>query len=120
MNTLFFFLTFWLFASPVNNSPANDISAEEIAGRFCRCGQENQLPALAKAYTAATTPEAKTKAQGEYGQALRKLHQCINIAEIQQAVRNLPSDKRGQFEKNVQKVMIETCGEVATALQTFR
>jgi len=120
MNTLFLFLTLWLFVSPTNNIPANNISAEEVAGRFCRCGQENQLPALAKAYTTATTPEAKTKAQGEYGQALRKLHQCVNMAEVQLSVRNLPSDQRGQFEKNVQKALIETCGEVATALQTFR
>ncbi len=121
MNNLFFIITFCsAFFSSTQSKVTENIKAEDVAAKFCSCGQQNNLSTLAKAYLDAKTPEAKESAKTAYGVSLRNVQQCVNVNEVQLAVRKLPRDQRVQFEKNVQKILTETCNEIATALRVLR
>lgn len=115
MLSLFFGL---LLSSPFTVN--NNITPEEVASRYCSCAQQNNLVSAAKVFTDTKDVELKEKTKSDYTQSLRKTQECIKMEEIMQAVRQLPSAERGQFEKNVTKVLTETCAEVASALQVLR
>ena len=116
MNTIIMFLGFW--ASFYNTG--NTITAEEVATRYCNCGHENKLPALAKTYVESIDLTAKESAKSEYIQAMRKTQDCIKMDEVQLAVRQLPRPERSQFEKKLMKILTETCSDVASSLQVLK
>ena len=116
MNFIFLILALFNFTS--NN--IGDITADEVAGRYCNCAQQNNLPSAAKSYTEAKDSELKEKAKGDYMVSLRKTQECIKMQEVQDAVRKLPREQRVQFEKNVMKLLTERCNEVALSLQINR
>ncbi len=118
MKTVLFFLSFWAFSS--SNANNNSITPEEVAGRYCSCAQENKLPAFAKSYMETKDVELKEKAKADYVIALRNTQQCIKMDEVQLAVRQLPREQRSQFEKNIMKVLTETCSDVAASLQVLK
>lgn len=102
------------------STPVVTVTVEQTAERMCRCADEHQIPTIAQKYNNATTEEAKSQIKSELGIAARQMHICMNITEIQQSARNLPHEQRVQFEDAVQKKIMETCPQVAVALQTFR
>jgi hypothetical protein len=121
MNNLFFVITLSaVFFSNGHKLKNENIKAEDVAAKFCSCGQQNNLSTYAKAYLDARTPEAKESAKTAYSTSLRNVQQCVNVNEVQLAVRKLPREQRVQFEKNVQKILTETCGEIASALRVLR
>ncbi len=97
-----------------------NITPEEVAARYCNCSVENNLVVAAKKYQSATEAQLKENAKTEYVVSFRKTQDCIKMQEIQQAVRELPTDQRVQFEKNVMKILTENCSEVANALQILK
>jgi hypothetical protein len=121
MNNLFFIITLCsMFFNSNHRTSTENIKAEEVAAKFCNCGQQNNLAVTAKAYLDAKSTEAKESAKTAYALSLRNVQQCVNVNEVQLAVRKLPRDQRVQFEKNVQKILTETCGEIANALRILK
>ena len=117
MNIISFLIAILSLTNFTNN---NEITADEVANRYCSCAQEHKLPTTAKSYNEAKDTELKEKAKGDYLVALRKTQECIKMQEIQESVRKLPREQRVHFEKNVMKILTERCNEVALALQINR
>jgi ATP-dependent 26S proteasome regulatory subunit len=103
-----------------NSFNTGEITADEVAKRYCNCAQEYNLTLTAKSYKEAKDAEIKEKAKGDYLVSLRKTQECIKMQEVQESVRKLPREQRSQFEKNVMKILTERCTEVALALQMSR
>lgn len=99
---------------------ATPVSVEQTAEKMCSCAAEHKITAIAQQYNNAAAEADKDKYKSELAIATRQMHTCMNMMEVQVAVRSLPREQRTQFEDAVQKKLMENCPEVAVALQTFR